>query len=282
MQIVHAGKMDWGPSLVAHRQGNIAHKRLFDGEEGSPDNFSWSLARENGEYFSPRHRHNWDQVRFCLEGSVPIGKQMKVSAGEVGYFPEGVPYGPQKGGPDRLVLVLQFGGASGQGFMSPEQTERGHEALCAEGRFDKGVFHRERGDGRRTQDAYEAIWQQVFERPVFYPAPRYKTPIVMCPEGFAWQPCQAQAGVRRKLLGQFSERGLMLELIAIEPDAGFHTGPSKDRRLLFVREGEGHCNSEDYETLSAVCLEPDEEGSFLGRAPSELLVITMAMLKRRG
>ena len=114
MDMIHAGKMDWGANLASHRQGEMAHKVLFEGEEGSPDNYLLVLAREGASYYSPRHRHAWDQVRFCLEGSVPIGKDLRLDAGEVGYFPEGVPYGPQEGGPDRIVLLLQFAGAGVQ------------------------------------------------------------------------------------------------------------------------------------------------------------------------
>ena len=114
MNIVHAGRMEWGANLASHRQGEMAHKVLFEGEEGDADNYLLVLAREGASYYSPRHRHAWDQVRFCLEGSVPIGKGLRLDAGEVGYFPEAAPYGPQEGGPDRIVLLLQFGGAIGR------------------------------------------------------------------------------------------------------------------------------------------------------------------------
>ena len=111
MDIVHGGRMEWGENLAAHRQGGMAHKVLFEGEQGAADNYCLVLANESSTYYSPRHRHAWDQVRFCLEGAVPIGKNLAVEAGEVAYFPEGVHYGPQEGGPDRIELLLQFGRA---------------------------------------------------------------------------------------------------------------------------------------------------------------------------
>jgi len=40
-----------------------------------------------------------------------------VEGGEIAYFPESAHYGPQEGGDDRIVVLLQFGGASGQGFI---------------------------------------------------------------------------------------------------------------------------------------------------------------------
>ena len=40
-----------------------------------------------------------------------------MEGGEIAYFPESAYYGPQEGGEDRIVVLLQFGGASGQGFI---------------------------------------------------------------------------------------------------------------------------------------------------------------------
>lgn len=279
MEIVHAARMDWGESLVPHRHGRMAHKLLFTGEENSPDNFALVLANESAEYYSPGHRHNWDQVRFCLEGSVPIGRSLRVDTGEVAYFPEGVAYGPQKGGPDRLVLVLQFGGASGQGYMSIEQAARGRKELLRAGTFDKGVFRPEAGSGRRSQDAYEAIWQTVFGRPIEYPVPRYKTPIVMRPEGFAWRAMLHSPGVQHKVLGNFPERGLELQMIAIESDRRLDVEASDHQlRLLFICEGEGVYGGERFEPQSAIRLAPGEHGALEALSATLLLSISMVLL----
>jgi hypothetical protein len=276
MQIVHGAQMDWGENLAAHRQGGMAHKVLFEGEEGSPDNFLLVLADESSDYYSPRHRHAWDQVRFCLQGAVPIGKDLAVEAGEVAYFPEGVHYGPQQGGPDRIELLLQFGGASGQGYLSAAQLRRARHELAAEGRFEKGVFRRERGEGPGNQDAYEALWRHVTGRPLDYPRPRYKGPIVIRPEGFAWTDQPGAPGVRRKTLAVFPERGLELFFLALEPGAEWRAGPAQTRRLAFVRSGEGRCGAEDYVEQTAVRLEPGEVAAFTAAAPTEFFVISAA------
>jgi len=48
MDIIHAGEMPWGESLVAQRGGGtaVAHKRLFEGTEDSADNYLLVMARE--------------------------------------------------------------------------------------------------------------------------------------------------------------------------------------------------------------------------------------------
>ena len=279
MQVVQAAQMDWGENLASHRQGGMAHKVLFEGEEGSPDNYVLVLAREGSDYYSPRHRHAWDQVRFCLEGSVPIGRDLSVDAGEIGYFPEGVPYGPQAGGPDRIVLLLQFAGSSGLGYLSAGQMRRAREALSAEGRFEKGVFRRERGEGPKNQDAYEAIWRQATGRPIVYPKPRYKTPIVIRPGGFPWRPAEGVAGVRRRTLGVFPERGLSLDMVALDKGAAWAADPGDARRLVFVTAGAGRWGEEAYVTQSAIRLEPGEGATVSAAEDTELFVIAAAPIR---
>ena len=148
MDIVHAAEMPWGESLVAHRAGgDVAHKRLFEGDEGSPDNYMLVMSKEPKSYFSPRHRHPWDQIRFCLEGRIPIAKGLFVEGGEIAYFPESAHYGPQEGGDDRIVVLLQFGGASGQGFIGVERLNQARRELAKLGHFEGGVYTSRRDGG---------------------------------------------------------------------------------------------------------------------------------------
>ena len=278
MDIVHAGRMEWGENLASQRQGRMAHKRLFEGQEGSPDNYLLVLADEGSDYYSPRHRHAWDQVRLCLEGAIPIGRDMKIDAGQVGYFPEGVHYGPQEGGPDRIVLLLQIGGASGLGYLSPDQLRAGRERLLSEGVFEQGVFRRTQAEGKKNEDGYEAIWRLVTGQPLSYPKPCYKAPVIMRPEGFAWREADGVSGVRRRSLGTFPERGLSLELLAIEAAATYMAAAAATRRLIFMCAGEGLCDAGPYFAHSAVRLEPGEHASFAAKAATELFVLTVPLL----
>lgn len=276
MDILHAGQMPWGASLAAHRQGPVQHKRLFEGIENTPDNYALALANESGEYFSPRHRHAWDQVRYCLEGSVPLGRGLRIGAGEVAYFPEGVPYGPQQGGPDRLVLVLQFGGASGQGYMSAEQTRRGHSELLELGVFEQGIYQRHKGPGRVRQDAYEAIWEHVFGKPLAYAPTLYRTPIVLRAEHFPWHADRAAEGVARKPLASFPARGLSLEFLRVEAGSELLLPSADTLRLIFVCRGAGLCDAQDYVAQSVVRMQAAQHAHWRASAPTMLFVIEIA------
>jgi len=145
--------------VSGHRTGGIDFKRLLQGIPGSLDNYELSLVRTAGDYYTPRHRHNFDQIRLCLEGAMNFAPGRNLAAGTLGYFPEGTFYGPQQDTTTSIVLVLQMGGAAGWGFMSYDQLNAGYQKLCDLGNFDRGVFSRTSSDGHIVRkDGYEAVW----------------------------------------------------------------------------------------------------------------------------
>ena len=276
MDVLHVAEMPWGESLVAQRAGGeeVAHKRLFEGQEGSPDNYMLVMSKEPKSFFSPRHRHPWDQIRFCLEGKIPIAKGLFIDGGEIGYFPESAHYGPQEGGEDRIVLLLQFGGASGQGFIGPDRVQQARLELAKEGRFEGGVYVRDTTQGRRNRDAYEAIWLHVMGGDLSYAAPVYKTPIVMRPEALPWRRT-AEEGVDVKAVGSFPHRGLSMNWWRLEPGAVHELPAVRSLRLLFVTGGTGTIGTRELRRWSAVRIE-HEEGAEL-RATSRLELLELSV-----
>lgn len=264
MRHADARGMEWVEPPAHHREGHIAFKRLFDGTPGTPDNYTFALVRILGGYYTPRHRHNYDQVRFCLSGSIDYGQGRAVKAGQVGYFPEGVPYGPQDI-TEQDAIVLQCGGASGQGFLTGAQLREGRAALEGKGRFEGGVFVREEGEGRRKQDGYEAVWEEVMGRRLDYPPARFAEPVVMDPAAFAW--AAAGGGLARKHLGSFGERPLSLAMWRIAPGAALDLPAEPARRLLYAVGGEAA--GEAWE------LAPGEAGRIAPAGGAELLLISL-------
>jgi hypothetical protein len=72
MRIAHSETTPWGP-VRSTRGGVIKFKTLLEGREGRPDNYQLLLADTDPSFKSPRHRHNFDQVRFALTGATNIG-----------------------------------------------------------------------------------------------------------------------------------------------------------------------------------------------------------------
>jgi hypothetical protein len=280
MKLVHGGRMEFQGGQEKHRGGGLATKLLLTGEEGTPENFRLTLGRDRGGHQNPRHHHNFDQIRMSLSGALSITPEKDLAEGQIGYFPEGTWYGPQlPAKAERITLVLQFGGASGQGFISTREMHQGYEALAPLGEFKAGVFHRQDGvPGRKNQDAFEAIWEQVCGRRLEYPPERYDQPILMNPASFAWTPDRTQPGVARKFLGSFTERGTRIELLQLAPGAKAALGEDNTRLLLFALSGAGEAGGEAWEEHTAFQIEPGEHASIAAGQAAELLMIALPML----
>jgi hypothetical protein len=218
------------------REGTFRSRRILNGTPGTPGNFSLQIG-DTPRYYSPRHRHNFDQVRFQLEGDFDFATDGAMQPGSIAYFPEGTHYGPQSGDSHSATLVLQFGGASGSGYISPEQYEQAAAELAKSGTFAKGVYTRLKRDGGKiNKDAYEAVWEQVNGRPLIYPRERYLRPVFMDPENFEWIVVEDQPGVSSKLMGEFSERRTRVEFFRIEPGAKLRL---EKHSIYFVARGAG-------------------------------------------
>jgi hypothetical protein len=257
MQIVSFDAHGW---VNDHPTGTISFQHLFRGVDGSADNFMFILGRQDADFFMPRHRHNFDQIRLPLRGTMNHG-EITIGEGQIGYIPEGLAYGPQSdplapfGPGERLQLVLQFGGASGCGFMSIEQRRAAVAALKTAGTMD-GPYYR-RNDGT-TSWGLNAIWEHVFGVPIRYPRPRYRTIAIADPERFNWLPVRGSHGVERKFMGAFSERGVRIEMMRVAAGATWTSAEPDALRLFFVLEGEATAGDAAVGRYDAMRAEADE------------------------
>jgi uncharacterized protein with LGFP repeats len=214
---------------------------LLQGEEGAPDNYrlSFSPGAQEGYQDSTRHRHNFEQLRHPLDGGYSIAKDTVIPAGWVGYFPESTFYGPQHRSAMVMTLGLQFGGPSGIGFTTARQRQHAREQLLAKaGVFDKGVYtwHDESGK-RHNQDAYDAVWEQIYGKKVVYPEPRYDSFILMNPLAFPWVSDDSSPGVSHKWLGTYSERQIRVGFIHLDVGSSMCFGTECSNEIMFLEQG---------------------------------------------
>jgi hypothetical protein len=275
VNIVQADQVEWKRGLQ-HRGGTFHYRHLLEGAAGTPGNFHLGIGQQDGDFASPRHRHNFDQFRFQLEGTMNFDRNGKMSRGTLGYFPEGAAYGPQTSEGRSVTAVLQFGGASGNGYLSPAEVAAGTEELKKFGTFEGGIFRRN-GDveGRRNSDAYQAIWEYVHGRWMDYPKPRYRDPIMLDPENYDWLPLAGVPGARQKPLGTFTERECSAALIGLSPGTTYRAG---GRSVYLVLSGDGRVGNESYRALTALHLESGETADFAARESTELLRLVLPNL----
>jgi len=256
----------------AHARGGVfRYYELLSGRDGAPDNFYLQLSVLSGDFVSPRHRHNFDQVRFQLEGSFGFASDGRMDPGSIAYFPEGTRYGPQKAlSPTGATLVLQFGGASGNGYMSEQQFQAGlAEMKRGAGTFSNGIYTREKpGGGKINQDAYEAVWEHVNGRELVYPKERYSNAVFMTPGNFEW--VQNGAGTASKLMGIFSERGTRLLFHRVDANARLAL---EDGSLYFVCSGAGEVSGKPWRARTTIHLERGERADLRAGESAEVLQI---------
>lgn len=169
--------------------------------------------------------------------------------------------------------MLQFGGASGSGYLSREEVHAGTEELKKHGIFEGGVFRRNDDvEGRRNTDGYQAIWEHVHGERMEYPKPRYRDPIMVDPSHYEWLPVAGMPGVMRKPLGTFTERQCGAEIV------GFKRGTiyrAEGRSVYLVLSGSGIVAHEGYRPLTALHVEDGEHADVVARDDTELLRLVL-------
>ena len=94
MRVVNTSNVKWHLNKSHIRAGaGLKIKQLLRGRTGDPENYMFNMSHSAGDYGSPRHRHNFDQIRFVLDGDMRISPNQIIREGQIGYFPEGTTYG---------------------------------------------------------------------------------------------------------------------------------------------------------------------------------------------
>jgi len=271
MKIVQGDRMpiDEGASNV--RTGKLKKQVFLVGAEGTPGNFKFGLFHQAGDFYSPRHRHNFDQFRFQIEGDADFDRNGTMLPDSIGYFPEGAYYGPQSSTGSNVVAVVQFGGPSGSGYLSQRQVDAAYEEMKKFGVFDKGVFRRnEDAPGKRTMDSFQATWEHANQRPMVYPKPQYADPILMNPAHFRWMPLPGANGVEVKTLGAFTDCQIRCARYRVAAGSSF-TGSG--RGLFLVLSGKGSVEGEPARRYTAAYLADGEQATFQAEETLEIQLL---------
>lgn len=277
MKITQGDELEWVRGLE-YRGGTFHYRNLMEGTLGTIDNFQLSMGRNDKDFVSPRHRHNFEQFRFQLEGDLDFARDGVMKPGMVGYFPEGTYYGPQTSEGTATTFVLQFGGSSGQGYLSRKEVKQSMDALRATGTFDGGVYRRNEGEpGKRNMDGFQAIWEHANGRPLQFPKARYDKPVMMDQAGYEWVPSADHSGLSEKLLGVFTERRSEAGVLRLD---GGTTFTGQGRGVYLAYKGKGTVDGHSLRPLTTISLERGERATF--KAEQEVEMIHFGLPDLRG
>lgn len=184
---------------------------------------------------SPRHHHNFEQLRFVLDGKWEYGRRQRFGAGWLGFFGEGVFYGPQQCLEDSHQIVIQYPGPSGARFISQADERRVQREMVEQGiRFEDGLCL---WPDSKKQDGSEALWEYWSGQKLTYPKPRYDEQIWLNTELFPWQP-SGVPGIAIKRLAYFDACGPAVALIRMDPGSSTPAGRTSSVMMRFVYEGD--------------------------------------------
>jgi len=200
---------------INHRQGTFRYVELGEGDSGSLDNFNLRLVESAPDFFSPRHRHNFDQVRIQIKGEFGFDSDGVMKPGIMAFFPEGTHYGPQTSQADTVQLVMQIGGSSRNGFISEKQRTEAVAKLAEGGEFKGGRYFAKDRPSDVGVDAFQAAWEKAQGRPMVYPAKRFERPVFCDPTAMDWFADNKRVGVSHKILWNFGPSTVGLKLTRI-------------------------------------------------------------------
>jgi hypothetical protein len=277
MQIVQGDEQPILESTTV-RGGELFKQPILTGEGGSAGNFFFVLAYQKGTFSSPRHKHNFDQFRYQIEGECEFGKNGTMKPGTLGYFTEGSFYGPQSSDEANVVAVVQFGGPSGNGYLTQSELREARARMKEVGHFDKGVYYRNEGvPGKRAVDSFQASWEFAKERPMVYPKPQYADAIMMDTHNYRWMPLDGAAGVEEKSYGIFTDCKIRNASYKLDPGA---TLQATGRGIYFVLSGRGSVEDEPYRKYTALYLESGETAAFRADETTEVLLLGLPDIAR--
>jgi hypothetical protein len=224
----------------SHGRTRDLRSKGFPFESGVPGvrmEFTWVFVPEG--YATPRHRHCFDQLRYLVQGEFGVGKGFEIENGQVGYFPEGVHYGPQHQSADCTTLILQFPGPTGTPYIThPELHQAQRELEAAGGKFEGGIYTKVLADGRKiNMDSHKACWEHITGMEEAFPNGRFRHPIVMLPENCRWIPDRKIAGVEYKHLGTFAEMRTGVSFLRLAPGAILPAAYQEDDEIRYLVNG---------------------------------------------
>lgn len=195
------------------------------------------------ESYSPRHHHNFDQIRFIISGQ--LNGSVDSFTGTCAYHPEGVFYGPQSNEEKTIPegqcvarLILQTQGPTFAPFHTKDEIDAASQKIIDEGlgRMDRDAGVVTWQDGM-VQDGYEAAWERATGEKLVYPRGRFADPVVIKTEAFEWCASNQAQGVWVKPLARFNASGPKVKVVKLDPGAKLPAGCSDTHQVVAVLVG---------------------------------------------
>jgi hypothetical protein len=269
MKVIPTEQIEWQTVVANARAGHVQRKYVREGEILPGVGFAsdcYNYVGGDSVFTAPRHHHDFEQIRISMTGVQDFGLGQITEEGWIAYFPAGAYYGPERID-GASIFQIQWSDF----WVTRESHDRAFTALQQSGRFSEGKYIWLDSQGvEHTQDALNAIWENVFKREASFPRPRYPQPILMDPDAFEYKKLHNQ--ISAKVLGRFTERDLMISKIRWDDCAGYEM-PADRTYCMFTNVGDTEVGGRTYGRHTVVWSDLGETVEVIGEPGTEALCI---------
>jgi hypothetical protein len=272
------------------RSGATVRQAIFGDETADGLNFRVFRSQfQPGQdaLVTPRHHHNFQQIRWAERGPVNYAPNEDIPTDDVAYFPRGAYYGPQN--KDQGISIALQLGRSGDYQHGPKWEGYREEALArlnARGRFENGIYFEVdlAGGDEKQRDGVEALLAEQYqmhtgEKYTAFDA-GYEAPVLIHTDAFEY--FHVGNGVELKLLGRFfdnpgADGDTRISMIRLAPGAEHIFGD--DRAQVGWVKGPGlRIGDEVYPALTHFYIPLGESTCMSAAKSAELRVVELPRL----
>ena len=232
---------------------------------------------EGDETFTaPRHRHDFEQIRFGVSGHQVFGPDLESDPGDVIYFPSAAYYGPEViTGAEQLLLQWS------PTWVTRDQQKVAMDALKQRGAFgEHGLYRSLDEDGNAVEvDGVQAVWEYTYGRPLVLGEPRYPAPIKMNPAAFDWF---SDGGLARKTLGRFTERDVRIDLVRWDAADVPLRLPANRTTMVWITEGSVTADGRAWSPRTAIFSDLGEAAELVGERGSQAVCFGFPVAREPG
>jgi hypothetical protein len=258
----------------SNRPGRVHRKLVHEGSVSPGVGYTADLVRYeggHGTFSAPRHKHNFDQIRYVVSGSPDFGHYQVASHGQSAFFPAGAAYGPETI-EEAEILLIQWG----EHWMTRAEHDETYASMQQVGEFRDGYYVTVDAAGKEQRaDGRNAVWETFNGRKLVYPTPRYPQPVIMEPEGFEWRP--VSRGVSGKVMGRFTEDDVYVGNYRWDEGDGLLTMGPERTQLLWIIDGKLTVDGASYDRSTVIFSEFLETTRLAGAAGTEAVVFGLPL-----
>ena len=136
MQVIETAKIPWTLVSKSNRPGRVHRKLVHEGSVSPGVGYTADLVQYeggHGTFSAPRHKHNFDQLRYIVSGSPDFGHYQVASDGQSAFFPAGAAYGPETMEAAEILLIQW-----GEHWMTRAQHDETYARMQEVGEFKGG------------------------------------------------------------------------------------------------------------------------------------------------